>query len=151
MSIDAHISCCSWKTLSFAVGNMLLCLGISILLSHTKIDQVYCVGIRGSLSTNKKVVWFNITVYQIVIMDTLDTSNLEIYEYKQVQFVATANRSLPYVGPMWQQSSHWTFLSMYQINPRDWVPEDQWRGYYVIPLDRNNRQMGYQLLRRCVR
>jgi len=41
MSVNTHVTRCAAETLPFTVGDMLLCLGISILLRHAKIDNVY--------------------------------------------------------------------------------------------------------------
>lgn len=40
MRVDAHVSRSATETLAFPVGNVLLGLWISVLLGHTKIDNV---------------------------------------------------------------------------------------------------------------
>ena len=40
MGVDAHVSGCSTKTLSFSVRDMLFCLWISVLLGHSKVHDV---------------------------------------------------------------------------------------------------------------
>lgn len=40
MSVDAHVPCSTAETFPLPVGNMLLRLGITVLLSHAKIDNV---------------------------------------------------------------------------------------------------------------
>jgi len=41
MRVNAHVSRSTTKTLALPVGNVLLCLWISVLLGHTKVDDVY--------------------------------------------------------------------------------------------------------------
>lgn len=52
---------------------MLLRLGVAILLGHAKIDNVDDVGGLSSRSANKEVVGLDVTVDQILLVDSLDS------------------------------------------------------------------------------
>lgn len=76
MGIDAHVSCCTRKTLAFSIRDVLLCLWIPILLCHAKINHKHLVGNIRIRSTDKKVVWLDISVDEITFMDTLNSADL---------------------------------------------------------------------------
>lgn len=76
MCIDAHITRCPTQALSFSVRNVLLCLWISVLLGHPKIYDVNEVCILRSWSANKEVVWFDIAVDEVLLVDGLHSRNL---------------------------------------------------------------------------
>lgn len=81
MGIDTHIASSSRKTLAFSIWNMLLCLRISVLLGHTKVDQENIVGGLSAWLADQKVVWLDITVNEIMVVNGLNTSQL--YEIGQ--------------------------------------------------------------------
>jgi len=41
VSVDAHVPCRTTQTLALSIRYVLLCLGITILLCHTKVHDVY--------------------------------------------------------------------------------------------------------------
>lgn len=55
---------------------MLLGLGITILLGHAKVDHVHQIGVLGVGSSNQKVVGLNISIDQVLLMDSLDSEEL---------------------------------------------------------------------------
>ena len=87
MSVNTHVTRGAAKALPLAIWNVLFCLGISILLCHAKID--HCVsrvstlksrpegllvtvnGVRGLAAwpAYEKIIWFDVTVYQVLRMD----------------------------------------------------------------------------------
>lgn len=85
MGINTHIASSSRKTLAFSIWNMLLCLGISVLLGHTKVDQENIVGGLSAWLADQKVVWLNITVNEIMVVNGLNTSQL--YEIGQLALI----------------------------------------------------------------
>lgn len=76
MRVYAHVSRGTTQTLALAVGNVLLRLGIPILLGHTKIDYVNYIGRFGPRASDEKVVGLDVSVNQILLVDSLDPSEL---------------------------------------------------------------------------
>ncbi len=94
MGVYAHISRCPTKALAFAIRDVLFCLGITVLLRHTKVHNVYhlsrhlavpitridrhqlTVGHFGPRSAHKKVIRFNIAIDEILVVDRLHTRDL---------------------------------------------------------------------------
>lgn len=72
MCINAHVTCSAGERFSLSVGNMLLRLRVTVLLSHTEIDHMDDIGVFGSRSPNQEVVWLDISVNKISFMDRLD-------------------------------------------------------------------------------
>lgn len=76
MCVDTHISGSSTQTLALTVRNMLLGLGITVLLGHAKVDHVHQIGVFGVGPSNQKVVGLNISVDQVLLVDSLDSEEL---------------------------------------------------------------------------
>ena len=97
MGVYTHISGGSAQTLAFAIRDVLLCLWITVLLGHTKVDNVYnflykrvsrscwctacaryalTIGHFGPWSTDKKVIGLNVAVDQILVVNSLHTRDL---------------------------------------------------------------------------
>lgn len=93
MSIDAHVPSSATQTLAFAIGYVLLGLRVAILLCHTKIDHMdNCVWILSSRiperlvpltigalscwSPYQEVVWLDIAVDEVLLVDGLHACNL---------------------------------------------------------------------------
>lgn len=71
MGIDTHVSGSTGQRLAFAIRDMLLGLRIAVLLCHTEVDDVdhvCCLGVR---SANKEVVWFYVSIYEVLLMNSL--------------------------------------------------------------------------------
>ena len=95
MGVDAHVPRCATKTLSFSVRDVLFWLGITVLLGHSKVHNVYDLLKRHRLdmerSSNyeqtiwafspwtayKEVVRFDISVNEVLFVNRLGTSKLE--------------------------------------------------------------------------
>lgn len=73
MGVDGHVSSCSTQTLPLSIRDMLLRLWISVLLGHTKIDYVYDVGSLGHGSTDEEVVWLDVSVDEVLLVNGLYT------------------------------------------------------------------------------
>lgn len=73
MSVDTHVTCCAGQRLALAVRDVLLGLGVSILLGHTKVDHVDDIGGLSAGATNQEVIRFDIAVDEILFMDCLNT------------------------------------------------------------------------------
>lgn len=76
MRVDTHISGSSAQTLALAIRYMLLGFRIAILLGHAKVDHVHQIGILGVGPSNQKVVGLDITIDQILLVDSLDSEEL---------------------------------------------------------------------------
>ena len=73
MGIDRHVSCCSTQTLSLSVWDMLLCFRVSVLFSHSEINDMNDIGGFSTGTTNEEVVGFDVSVDQVTIVDGLDS------------------------------------------------------------------------------
>src|SRR4051812_35821697 len=71
MGIDRHVPCCTRQTLSLSVWDMLLGLRISVLLGHTKVNYMDDISRFRARSTDQKVVWLDISINQVFLMDRL--------------------------------------------------------------------------------
>ena len=56
---------------------MLFCLWISVLFGHTKINNVNNVRSFGVGSADEEVVWFDVSIYQILLVYRLHSRELE--------------------------------------------------------------------------
>ena len=50
---------------------MLLCLGVSILLSHTEIDNVNYISSLRPWSPDQEIVWFDVAIDEVLFVDGL--------------------------------------------------------------------------------
>lgn len=76
MGVDAHVPGSSRERLAFPVGDVLLRLGITVLLSHAEIDDVNHVRSLCPGSSNQEIVGLDISVNQVLLVDRLDTRQL---------------------------------------------------------------------------
>jgi len=74
--VDTHITSSSRQRLPLTIRNVLLGLGIAILFGHTKIDDMDDVGSLAAWAPNEKVVWLDVSVDQVFLMDGLDSGEL---------------------------------------------------------------------------
>lgn len=65
MSVDTHVSSCSSEVLVFFVGNVSIIGWIYVLLGKPKVNNVYDVLFAIRMTTNKKILWFNVTIDEI--------------------------------------------------------------------------------------
>ena len=77
MGVDAHVSGGARERLTFPVGNMLLGLGVAVLLRHAKVDNVDNVGALGARATDQEIVRLDITIDEILLVDGLNSRQLE--------------------------------------------------------------------------
>lgn len=73
MRVDRHVSCGTAQRLALTVRNMLLSFGVAVLLGHAKVDDVHEVGALGHGTTDEKVVWLDVTVDEVLLVDGLNT------------------------------------------------------------------------------
>lgn len=57
---------------------MLLGLWVTVLFGHAKINNVNDIGGFTSGSSNQEVVWFDISVDQVLLMNSLDSGELDM-------------------------------------------------------------------------
>jgi len=75
VGVDTGISCCSRQVLVLTVWNVLMCPCVTILLSKPKVYYIHKVALFAK--THQEVVWFNISVYQVLGMNVLHTTYLQ--------------------------------------------------------------------------
>ena len=73
MGVDAHITSCATQRFPFAIWNMLFCFWIAILFGHSKVDYMDDVSSLGVWSTYQKIVRLDVSVYQILLVNSLYT------------------------------------------------------------------------------
>lgn len=56
---------------------MLLGLRISVLLGHTKVDDVDNIGCFGARAADEEVVWLDVSVDQVLLVDRLNPGKLQ--------------------------------------------------------------------------
>lgn len=76
MSVNTHITSGTRETFAFSIRDVLLCFRISVLFCHAKIDKENIVSGLSAGLADQKVVWLNITVNEVVIVNGLNTSKL---------------------------------------------------------------------------
>ena len=72
MGIDTHVTRRARERLALPVRNVLLRLGVTVLLGHTKIYDVNYISALGAWSTNEKVVRLDVAVDEVLLMDSLN-------------------------------------------------------------------------------
>jgi hypothetical protein len=55
---------------------MLLCLGVTVLLGHAKVNNVYDVGALGAGSTDQKIVRLDVSVNEVLLVNSLNARQL---------------------------------------------------------------------------
>lgn len=76
MRVNAHVPCSAAQALALPVGDVLFGLGVAVLLSHTKIDNVNDISSLGVGTTYQEVVGFDVAVDEVFLVDGLYTSDL---------------------------------------------------------------------------
>lgn len=78
VGVDTHVTGRTRQRLAFSVGNVLLRLGITVLLRHTKVDDVDDVGSLGARAADQEVVGLDVTVDEVLLVDGLDAGQLRL-------------------------------------------------------------------------
>lgn len=71
MSVDTHIACSTGKRFAFSIRNVLFRLRVTVLLCHAKVNDVNNVGTLGTRPANEEVIWLDVSVNQVLLMDGL--------------------------------------------------------------------------------
>ena len=77
MGVDAHVTSSTRQRLAFPVWYMLLCLRVSILFGHTKVHHMYHIRRLRAWSPDKEIIWFDVSVYEVLFMYCLYSGKLE--------------------------------------------------------------------------
>lgn len=75
MSIDAHVPSRAAQGLALSIWDVLLRFGVSILLRHSKVDNMDNVCSFCARSADKEVVRFNVAVDEVLLVNSLDASD----------------------------------------------------------------------------
>lgn len=76
MGVDGHVTRSSGKGLSFAIWDVLLGLWVAVLLSHAEVNGVDDISRLGAWSADQEVVWLDISVNEVFLVDGLDSGQL---------------------------------------------------------------------------
>lgn len=72
MGIDGHVSGGSRERFPLAVRDMLFCLGVAILLSHTKVDDMDDIGGLSARSADEEVIRLDVSIDEVLFVYCLD-------------------------------------------------------------------------------
>ena len=76
MRVDTHISCSAGKRFTLTIRNVLLCFWVTVLLRHTKIDDMDDISSFRVWTSNEEVVGFDVTVDEVLFVDCLNSRQL---------------------------------------------------------------------------
>lgn len=94
MRINAHVASGSRQALVFAVRNVFVRVGVDIFLRQTEVNNVHDVSALVCLSTDKKVLWLHVAVYQVLRMDVLHTCYLQLFIQKNLNLLSLKSTRL---------------------------------------------------------
>ena len=83
MGVDGHVPCSTRETLLLTVGDVLFGARITEVLGHSKIDNVHSIVLGNPHLSQQKVVWFDVSVDEVLHVDVLDTRNLNSIKDKE--------------------------------------------------------------------
>ena len=72
MGVDTHVTSGTRERLAFSVRDVLLRLGVTVLLRHTKVDDVDDIGALGAGAADKEVVGLDVAVDEVLLVDGLN-------------------------------------------------------------------------------
>ena len=81
MCVDGCVACCAGQVLVLAVGDVLVCAGVAVLLGQAKVDDVHQVALLAQ--AHQEVVWLHVSVDEVLRVDVLYTADLEKREVDQ--------------------------------------------------------------------
>ena len=76
MGVDRHITSSSGERLSLTIRDVLFGLWVAVLLGHAKVNGVDDISRLGPCSADKEVVWLDIAVDEVLLVDSLDSRQL---------------------------------------------------------------------------
>lgn len=76
MGVDRHVTRSSGKGLSLAIWDVLLGLWVAVLLGHAEVNGVDDISRLGAWSADQKVIWLDIPVDEVLLVDSLDSGQL---------------------------------------------------------------------------
>jgi hypothetical protein len=72
MGVDTHVTSGTGERLAFPVGNVLLGLRVTVLLCHTKVDDVDDIGALRARAADEEVVGLDVAVDEVLLVDGLN-------------------------------------------------------------------------------
>jgi hypothetical protein len=81
MGVDAHVSGCAGKRFPLPIWNMLFCFGVAVLLGHAEVDDVNNVGSFRVGTAYEEVVWLDVAIDEVLLVDRLNAGELVEGEY----------------------------------------------------------------------
>ena len=76
MGVDTHVTRSTRERLALPVRNVLLCLGVTVLLGHTKVHDVNYISALGPWAADEEVVRLDIAVDQVLLVNSLYSRQL---------------------------------------------------------------------------
>lgn len=122
---------------------MLLCFRVTVLLGHSKIDNVNNIGSLGTRSSDEEIIRFDITVYEVPLMDSLNPRQL--YPKLEVKLRYCFFGEIPFALPPLPQSWLKTFDGSDRKDPPSLVLADQWPICCEVLPGQNSRHLVFRL------
>jgi hypothetical protein len=76
MRVDTHVASGTRKRFAFPVRDVLLRLGVTVLLGHTKVDNVDNIGALRARAADKEVIGLDVPVDEVLLVDGLNSRQL---------------------------------------------------------------------------
>ena len=77
MSVYAHVASSSCQTFVLPIGDVFVCVRINVLLGKTKVYNVDDVAPFVRLTTDEEVLWFDVSVDELLGVDILHSRYLQ--------------------------------------------------------------------------
>jgi len=94
MCVDTHVPSCARQRLSLSVWDVLLGFGISVLFCHAEIDHVDDIGSFRIWPSNQEVIWFDVSINQILLVNCLHSRQLGLCQLGAGIFAGNTNHLL---------------------------------------------------------
>lgn len=104
MSVDGGVSGSSCQVLVLSVGNVLAGPVVSILLSQSEVDQEELVAVTPN--THQEVVWFDVTMNEILIVDVFNSSNHLIRQHEDSLHCESSGAKVEEILETWSEEVH---------------------------------------------
>jgi hypothetical protein len=85
MGVDTHVTRSTGERLALPVRNVLLCLGVTVLLGHTKVHDVNYISALGAWSADEEVVRLDVAVDEVLLVNGLYSRQLYLVSIRTTQ------------------------------------------------------------------
>lgn len=86
MGVDGHVTSRTRERFALSIWNVLLGLRVAVLLRHTKVNDMNHVRRLRAWSANEEVVWLDVTVDEVLLVDGLYSRKLAAVSITLMQY-----------------------------------------------------------------